>query len=458
MKPHVVALILASGSGERIGAHIPKQFLKIAGRTLVEHTIAVFERSPLVDETIVVVNPDFRHLMEEILLRNHFAKVTAVVNGGKLRQESSAIGIAAVTTPGSRVLIHDAVRPFLSERIIADCVRALDTHAAVDVAVPATDTIIEVAENQTIAAIPPRRLIWRGQTPQAFRLEVIRAAHERARAEGFNGATDDCGLVLKYGLADILVVPGDEDNIKITYNGDIHLADKLFQLHSLAVPHQVDLAGLQHKVLVVFGASRGIGAAIARLAEDHGARVYGFSRANGVDVADAEQVAAAFAKIARKETAIHHVVNCAGLLRLGKLETRRIDDMAAEARVNYLGALHVLKLALPHLKQTPGSIALFASSSYTRGRELYAVYSSSKAAIVNLVQGVAQEAYHDGVRVNAMNPERTATPMRRENFGLENADELLTAAEVAAATLKTLLSDLTGQVVDIRKDGAGHGS
>jgi 2-C-methyl-D-erythritol 4-phosphate cytidylyltransferase len=97
-----------------------------------------------------------------------------------------------------------------------------------------------------------------------------------------------------------------------------------------------------------------------------------------------------------------------------------------------------------------GSIALFTSSSYTRGRARSAVYSATKAAIVNLVQGLAQEFHPQGIRINAINPERTATPMRTENFGIEPATDLLDARTVARATLSTLLSDATGEVVDVR--------
>ena len=125
--------------------------------------------------------------------------------------------------------------------------------------------------------------------------------------------------------------------------------------------------------------------------------------------------------------------------------------MRREIEVNYLGALNVLKASVAPLRASRGSLVLFTSSSYTRGRALYSVYSSCKAAVVNLMQGAAEELLGDGVRVNAINPERTATPMRRENFGLEDPRTLLDPREVAEATLQTLLSPLTGQVVDVKR-------
>ena len=106
--------------------------------------------------------------------------------------------------------------------------------------------------------------------------------------------------------------------------------------------------------------------------------------------------------------------------------------------------------SFPYLKQSHGQLLLYTSSSYTRGRALYSIYSSTKAAVVNFMQALAQEWEQDGIRVNVMNPERTKTPMRVRNFGNEPEGTLLDAASVADASLKTLISDLTGQVFDVR--------
>ncbi|MBU1248677.1 MAG: SDR family oxidoreductase, partial [Proteobacteria bacterium] len=135
----------------------------------------------------------------------------------------------------------------------------------------------------------------------------------------------------------------------------------------------------------------------------------------------------------------------------GKLIDRNPEDIEREIAINYLGAINTVRAALPYLKETRGAIALFTSSSFTRGRGFYAIYSSTKAALVNLVQGVAEETANLGIRINAINPERTDTPMRRENFGIEPPESLLTAERVAEVTLKTLLSKFTGTVVDVRR-------
>lgn len=447
MKEKVVAVILASGAGERAGYPLPKQFIKIAGKTVLEHTLNAVERSPLIDEIYLVVPAHFRHTAETILECSRYKKVTKLLNGGDTRQESSRIAVNALDDPRAKVLVHDAVRPFVSEEIIRNCIIALDAHDAVDVAIGASDTIIRVDENQYISDIPNRATMFRGQTPQAFRAGVLQQAHQLAASDNASDFTDDCGLVLRYGLAPVYVVRGEQKNIKITYPEDIFLADKLFQLNALESCAEADLSGLRGKVLVVFGASRGIGKSICGLAGSCGALVHGFARSTGCNVAVRGDVAAALRGVYLKENRIDYVVNTAGVLKMGKIEERHPDDIAEEIATNYSGAVNVVQAGIPYLRATKGAILLFASSSYTRGRALYAVYSSTKAAIVNFVQAVSEELFHDQVRINTINPERTATSMRLANFGREPEATLLSAERVAEVALKTLLSDLTGQVI-----------
>jgi 2-C-methyl-D-erythritol 4-phosphate cytidylyltransferase len=445
-----VAVVLASGTGERFGHDLPKQFVKIAGRSILEHTLTVFERSQ-VDEVIIVVNAAFRSVVEDILLRSQFRKVTRILNGGATRRDSSRNAINAITGDDTKVLVHDAVRPFLSQRIIDECLSALDRYDAIDVAIPSADTIIDVGDDGVIASIPERKRMMRGQTPQAFRAGLLRQAHALAAQKTDVPFTDDCGMVVHFDLAKVHVVQGEERNLKITYPEDIFLADKLFQVNAIEPPDADVLPDLNGRVVVIFGASQGIGEAIAELAVAAGARVHGFSRSNGVDLRDQASVAKALEDVARVEQKIDYVVNTAAVLNIGKLETRTVDAIHDEIAINYLGAIHVLHASLPHLRQTRGSFLLFTSSSYTRGRGLYSVYSSTKAAIVNLAQACSEEVFADGIRINVINPERTATPMRVRSFGQEPADSLLSAQKVARASLQTLVADVTGQVVDVRR-------
>ena len=124
--------------------------------------------------------------------------------------------------------------------------------------------------------------------------------------------------------------------------------------------------------------------------------------------------------------------------------------MATE--VNYLAPIHIAQVFHPHLRETRGSLLLFTSSSYTRGRSGYSLYSSAKAAVVNLTQALADEWAGDGVRVNCVNPERTATPMRTKAFGEEPEGTLLTSEAVAETSLDVLISSWTGHIVDVRRE------
>lgn len=443
-------IILASGSGSRYRADVPKQFVKIAGKTILEHTIDIFEKAIGINEIIIVITPEYRSMAEEILLKNNFKKVSKLLNGGDIRKESSFIGISSIEDEEANVIIHDCARPFLTQKIIADCIEALKTYNAVDVAIPSADTIIKVNENNIIQNIPKRATLRRGQTPQCFKLSTIKKAHELSQND--TNFTDDCGLVVKYGLGDVYVVEGDVENIKITYPSDIFMADRLFQIRSNLYPEEQNLENLEDKVLVIFGGTSGIGECTAILAREYGAKVYVASTSTGCDITDYNSVEKFLKEVYEQVGRIDYVVNSAGILRMGKLVERDIKEIQRDIDINYTGSINVAKASIPYLKESKGSMQLYASSSYTRGRSLYSTYSSTKAGIVNLVQALAEELESDRIRINVINPERCATPMRFKAFGKEPEGSLLKPEKVAEASLKTLLSDLTGQVIDVKRN------
>jgi 2-C-methyl-D-erythritol 4-phosphate cytidylyltransferase len=224
----------------------------------------------------------------------------------------------------------------------------------------------------------------------------------------------------------------------------------LFQLRSRELAG-LDISSLEDKCVVVLGASRGIGERIATLAAEHGAHVIAVSRREGVDVADAESVRNVLAGARERWGRVDMIANTAGVLRTGLLSGQDYATIDEQLLTNLRGSIVTAREAFEVMKDTGGSIALFTSSSYTRGRARSSVYSATKAAVVNLVQSLAQEYRSFGVRINAINPERTATPMRTENFGNEPAGELLDADTVARATLAALQSDATGEVIDVRR-------
>ncbi len=453
-----VAVLLAGGVGARVGLDLPKQLIKVAGRTILEHTLAALDAHEAVEEILVMMAPGHLDAVHAILRTGRYPKVSRVLEGAATRNGTTLRALEALGGRDCNVLLHDAVRPLVSARIISECFEALDEYDAVDVAIPSADTIIEVTPDNTIASIPPRAALRRGQTPQAFRASVLEQAYRIAADDPQFTATDDCSVVLRY-LPDvpIWVVRGDERNMKVTDPIDVYLVDKLFQLATRELPaprtepeYRTALAG---KTMVVFGGSYGIGADLAALAASYGATVCPFSRSStGTHVERRADVAKAARDVLDEHGRIDYVVNSAAVLPRGELVQASEETVYSATEVNYLAPIVVAQELFPHLAASHGSLLLFTSSSYTRGRSGYSLYSSAKAAVVNLTQALADEWTDAGVRVNCLNPERTGTPMRRNAFGEEPEGTLLDSKEVARAALDILLSEATGHVIDLRRE------
>jgi 2-C-methyl-D-erythritol 4-phosphate cytidylyltransferase len=232
----MVAVVLGGGVGQRLGAGLPKQLLTLGGRTLVERCVAAFQTAPGIDEILVVMARGYTGQVEGLLAKGGpaggYPKVTAVIEGGRARADSVRAALAAIAAGGADgddcgVLLHDAARPLVDQRIIADCVAALRVHDAAGVAVPASDTMV-VTGNGVMQSMPRRETLHRCQTPQCFRLSVISRAHELAAADPGFSPTDDCGVVMRYlpGVP-VHIVPGSERNIKVTYPQDLAVAEAL---------------------------------------------------------------------------------------------------------------------------------------------------------------------------------------------------------------------------------------
>jgi 2-C-methyl-D-erythritol 4-phosphate cytidylyltransferase len=262
--------------------------------------------------------------------------------------------------------------------------------------------------------------------------------------------------VLKYTPdVPIAVIAGSDENMKITESIDVFIADKLFQLKSAEpggltpAEREEQLAG---KTVVVFGGSEGIGRAIADAAERYGASVFPFSRSTtGTDIRKRKRVRAALQQAHDASGRIDFVVNSAGILEMGGLDTFSHEAVKNTIQVNLMGPIIIAQESLPYLKETHGELLFFTSSSYTRGRANYGMYSATKAATVNLTQSLSEEWAEHGVRVNCINPERTKTGMRTRAFGEEPEGTLLAAETVALASIDTLLSTVTGQIIDVRR-------
>lgn len=454
----VVGVILAGGVGQRFGASVPKQFIKLAGKMVIEHTIDLFERSPDIDEIIVVSIPEYSELVWSLSKQNNWTKMQKVVASGSDRFGSTYSAIQALSSypAETKVLFHDAVRPLLTQDTIAQCTDMLENFDAVDVVIPSNDTLVAVYDNGCISDIPSRAHMRRGQTPQAFRLKTIQDAYALASKQGRRDFTCDCGVVrAMLPKLQVATVPGSETNIKITNPLDLFLAEKLIQSSGSALTFEASrLQLLNGKNIAIFGGSSGIGKAVRDLAVINGARVHVASRSTeGVDVANIESVRDFLTGVVQNSGPIDTVINTAGILIKKPLVRMTPEEIDLLVGANYTGAVNVAYAAKQHLVKTQGVLVNFTSSSYTRGRAFYAVYSSTKCAVVNLTQALAEEWIDEGVRVNCINPERTQTPMRTTNFGAEDPDTLLRPEIVARSTLAAVLTPHTGLIVDVRRNG-----
>ncbi len=224
-----IAVILAGGSGNRFGTEIPKQFLKIDDKTILEYSIEAFQKNNNINEILVVSNPNFIKNVNALVSENSFHKVSKILNGGKERYHSSLSAINYILEE-CNLIFHDAVRPLVSQAIIDNVVFALREYSAINVAIPASDTILELFDNKDfIKNIPSREFLFQAQTPQAFRWSVIKKAYEIGMTDPGFKVTDDCGVVNKYlPETPIFVVRGEQTNLKLTYPSDVSIFKTIF--------------------------------------------------------------------------------------------------------------------------------------------------------------------------------------------------------------------------------------
>ncbi len=221
----IVALVPAAGMGKRMAAGINKQYLMLGGKPILAHTLALFEKAPFVDAVYVIVPEDeIPYCRENVVEAYGFRKISGIVAGGRERQQSVYNGLkaAAGMQGNDLVIIHDGVRPLVPLEVIERSLEVAKLHDGALVAVPVKDTVKTVAAG-IVVGTPRREDLWLAQTPQTFRYEIIREAHERADREGYLG-TDDASLVERLGKK-VHIVMGDYRNIKITTPEDMLLAE-----------------------------------------------------------------------------------------------------------------------------------------------------------------------------------------------------------------------------------------
>ncbi len=231
--PYTVALVPAAGRGVRMGGDMPKQYLVVGGVPLIVHSLRTLQSAPVVDDIVVAVpEADREYCRREIVGRFGLTKVRHVVAGGAQRQDSVQAALAAAEARAEIVVVHDAVRPFLTVEMIVRVCEAAARHGGAIIAIPARDTLKEVGEDGRIERTVDRTRLWQAQTPQAFRLDILQRAHEKARADRYVG-TDEADLVQRLGEP-VVVVEGSGDNIKVTKPEDLVIGDAIWASRAMA--------------------------------------------------------------------------------------------------------------------------------------------------------------------------------------------------------------------------------
>jgi 2-C-methyl-D-erythritol 4-phosphate cytidylyltransferase len=222
-----IAIVVAAGSGNRIGGDLPKQFMKLGGKPMVVHSLRFFEKNTLIDEIVLVVSEEYLAFASQAIVDEWgLRKIRKITAGGKTRQESVLAGLSACPNGIDLVAIHDAARPFLAGDLFSQVMaKASETGAAI-LAVPAKESL-KIAENGVITKNLRRDTVWIAQTPQVFRFDDILSAHQRAEAAR-NEATDDAQLYEQY-CGKVAIVPGSYNNIKITTKSDLVLAEEILK-------------------------------------------------------------------------------------------------------------------------------------------------------------------------------------------------------------------------------------
>ena len=215
------AVILAGGIGSRMNSLMPKQFLEIDGKPILAYTLCKFDEHPLIDGIVLVMHGDYINEGKRIAEEFGIRKLIKIIPGGSSRKQSSFNGVAALPDEESYVLIHDAARPFVSDRIISECCEILNNCRAASTVVESTDTVYIVDNESIVDEIPPRANVVMVQTPQCFHYSVIAEAHRLGADDPELNFTDDSGMVHHYGLAEVHCVRGEFANRKITNPEDL---------------------------------------------------------------------------------------------------------------------------------------------------------------------------------------------------------------------------------------------
>src|SRR3990172_2349806 len=225
----VTAIITAAGKGKRMLHSVPKHFIRLEDKPVLAHTLDVFERCPYVNQVLVVSRSgEENYCLKEVVEKYGYKKVLKIVIGGDRRQDSVYNGIKELDEDTDIILVHDGVRPFVSQNTLSNAIKLAMFADGVVTAVPVKDTIKDVGDDGIIRSTPDRSAMWYAQTPQVFKRRILEEAYLRAYNDKFTG-TDESSLVERLGYK-VKIVEGTADNIKITTKEDLLFAEVILMM------------------------------------------------------------------------------------------------------------------------------------------------------------------------------------------------------------------------------------
>ncbi|MBQ0001846.1 MAG: 2-C-methyl-D-erythritol 4-phosphate cytidylyltransferase [Clostridiales bacterium] len=229
MPDKCTAIVLAAGRGKRMKTNIQKQFLEVQGHPLIYYSLRAFQESAVIDEIVLVTSEDaIEFCRGEIVEKYGFSKVKKIIPGGKERYDSVYEGLLACEDC-SYVFIHDGARPFVTEEILMRGYEDVKLTGACVIGMPSKDTIKIADENGFVSETPKRSLVWNIQTPQIFRYDLIRSAHESIRKKDMSNVTDDAMVVEQETGVGIKLTEGSYTNMKVTTPEDITVAENILK-------------------------------------------------------------------------------------------------------------------------------------------------------------------------------------------------------------------------------------
>lgn len=435
--------------------------MRLAGKPIIAWTLDAFLKNTNIDLIYISTKKEIWKTIEISYPKSILERIR-FVEGGETRNKSTINALNAIinnkTPDDAKIIIHDSVRPLITQDIINRAIESLEDYDAIDVVIPASDTIIQTIDGLSINDIPDRKTLRYGQTPQGFKLQILDQAYKIATLANDTNFTDDCGVVKRY-LPNVKIglVEGAPYNHKLTYRQDLFLLEKIIQSQynqNSEIFRPSTESYFQGKVVLVIGGFTGIGGKLSEVLNSSGATVINESTRTGFDLRKTSTFKSKLAKIHKKHKRIDVVICSAAILEKGQLSEMNEKVIQEQISVNLISPLILGKHSFPYLRETKGCLVFFTSSSYTLGRASYAAYSASKAGIVNATQALSDEWANDCIRVIAICPERTSTELRTKSFGDEDPDTLLDPESVALATSRAISSGQSGVVIEVRKTNA----